>query len=142
MKCFPEMGAEVFASDGSMKPGGSAANTAMVMALCGAPVTLFSVVGDDGAGGRIIQDLEEYGLDTTLISRMDGSQTGFTVVLSYREEAERMLVTSPGTLDRARLADFFPGYLRRGAHLHLSSWFIQAGLAPEIGGLLDRKSVV
>jgi sugar/nucleoside kinase (ribokinase family) len=141
MKRFPEMGAEVFAADGSMKPGGSAANTAMVLALCDCPVDLYSVVGDDSAGSRISQDLKMYGIDTSRISHMHGQQTGFTVVLSYQEKQERMLATSPGTLDKAGLDDFFPGYLKKGAHLHLSSYFIQARLAPEIGGLLELAKI-
>ncbi|MFH1964815.1 MAG: carbohydrate kinase family protein [Acidobacteriota bacterium] len=137
MKRFPEMGVEVFADDGSMKPGGSAANTAMVLALCDCPVDLYGVVGDDSAGRRILQDLKGYGVDAGRISLMFRQQTGFTVVLSYKEKQERMLVTSPGTLDKAGLEDFNPGYLKNGAHLHLSSYFIQARLAPEIGGLLE-----
>ena len=137
MKSFPEMGAEVFADDGSMKPGGSAANTAMILAMCDCPVSLYSVVGDDSAGRRIVQDLEQYGIETGSIKYLYRQQTGFTVVLSYRAEQERMLVTSPGTLNKARLKDFDPGCLKQGAHLHLSSYFIQSGLAPDVGKLLD-----
>lgn len=141
MKSFPEMGVEVFADDGSMKPGGSAANTAMVIAMCDCPVSLFSVVGDDSAGRRILQDLEGYGIKTEGITRLERQQTGFTVVLSYKEEKERMLVTSPGTLSRARLRDFSPECLKNGAHLHLSSYFIQAGLAPDLGKLLEMAKL-
>ncbi len=137
MGSLPKMGAEVFADYGSMKPGGSAANTAMVLAMCGAPVSFYGAVGKDSAGSRIVRDLEGYGLDSRGVSLLHGEQTGFTVVLSYREAAERMLVTSPGTLARARLEDFIPGYLKKGAHLHLSSYFIQAGLSPSVGGLLE-----
>ena len=137
MKSFPEMGVEVFADDGSMKPGGSAANTAMVLAMCDCPVSLYSVVGDDSAGRRIVQDLKGYGIETGSIKHLERQQTGFTVVLSYRAEQERMLVTSPGTLNKARLKDFDPGCLKQGAHLHLSSYFIQSRLAPDVGKLLD-----
>jgi len=133
---MPEMGVEIFADHGSMKPGGSGANTAMVLALCEHPVRLHAVAGDDSAGDRIIEELKTLGLDTSRIARMEGAQTGFTVVLTYVEAGERMLVTSPGTLDICRLEDFFPGYLRKGDHLHLSSFFIQKGLAPVIGDLL------
>ena len=136
MRRYPEMGVEVFADHGSMKPGGSGANTAMVLAMCDYPVRFYGSVGDDSAGGRILEDMAVYGLDTCWINRMAGLQTGFTVVLSYEEEQERMLVTSPGTLCKAALDDFLPGYLKKGAHLHLSSFFIQQGLAPATGELL------
>ena len=134
---MPQMGAEVFAGHGSMKPGGSAANTAMILAMCGAPVTFHGVAGKDSAGNRITSELGEIGLDPGFISRMNGEQTGFTVVLTYQGLGERMLVTSPGSLDKARLEDFVPGYLKQGAHLHLASYFIQAALSPDIGGLLE-----
>ena len=135
------MGVEVFADDGSMKPGGSAANTAMVLAMCGYPVSLYSVVGDDSAGRRILQDLEGYGIQTGGITCLERQQTGFTVVLSYQEEKERMLVTSPGTLSRARLRDFSPECLKSGSHLHLSSYFIQSSLAPDLGKLLEMAKL-
>lgn len=137
MESIPQMGAEVFAGQGSMKPGGSAANTAMILAMCGAPVTFYGAVGNDSAGRRIAGELEESGLDNRFISRLEGQQTGFTVVLTYQDQGERMLVTSPGSLDKARLVDFLPGYLKRNAHLHLASYFIQSALSPEIGGLLE-----
>lgn len=137
MKYLPEMGAEIFAEEGRMKPGGSAANTAMILSLCGAPVSFHAVVGSDRAGSRLVRELEETGLDSSKIGNMEGTQTGFTVVLSYSSAGERMLITSPGSLDRARLEDFLPGWLKPNAHLHLSSYFIQKGLAPSLQSLLN-----
>jgi sugar/nucleoside kinase (ribokinase family) len=133
---LPSLGEEILAREHSFKAGGSAANVAVVLALCGAPVRLFACVGRDPVGNLVLEYLRGLGLSTATVRRLSGVPTGVTVALSYPQE--RMYVTSPGTVSRSGLDSFKRGYLRPGAHLHLASFFLQEQLRGRVGELLAR----
>lgn len=132
----PAMGQEVLGKEYKIKIGGSAANTACVLALAGCPVRFFGVVGNDFFGRWIIGELEKYGLDTGTIRLADGQRTGVTVSLTY--PSDRMYITDSGTVATSGLKDMRDGYLTGGGHLHLAACFLQKKLKPAIGDLIRR----
>lgn len=53
-------------------PGGKAANQAVAAARCGYQVKIVSIVGDDLAGYKIIQNLKENDVDTSAVKMIKG----------------------------------------------------------------------
>jgi len=133
---LPVAGREILAREHRCKAGGSAANVAVVLALCGAPVRLYACVGRDAEGALALADLRRQGLRTSTVRRVDDCPTAVTVSLTYPQD--RMYVTAPGTLGRTGLEGFKRGYLHTGAHLHLGSFFLQRQLRPSVASLLAR----
>ena len=134
MTKHPSLGEEILAVDYSRGPGGSAANVAVMLALNGCPVKLFSQVGDDDDGRFLLAALETRGIKPDTVAVSGSAATGVTVSLTYSRD--RMFVSYPGMVTAARLEDMRDGYLNSGGHLHLASYFLQRGLQPSVGRLL------
>lgn len=132
----PAFGREILARTHSFKAGGSGANTAMVLALLGAPVRLFACIGRDQPAALVLGELRRSGLSPATLRRLGDQGTAVTVSLSYAREA--MYLSSSGTVAGASLEHFKAGYLRPGAHLHLSSYFLQRRLRSSVAPLLQR----
>ena len=133
---YPSPGKEILAGKHVIKPGGSAANVASMLAANGHPVEFYSLVGNDPHGKFIVDGLKKYGLKVDKISFTDRTDTGITVSLTY--SSDRMYITSPGSVSAAKLEDLAEGYILKGAHLHLTSYFLQKGLKPAVGKLLKE----
>jgi len=131
---FPSLGREILAKNYRMKIGGSAANTACMLARAGWPVRFYGVAGDDFFGRWLGAELKKYGTDSKTIRLKSGERTGVTVALTYPDD--RMYVTDSGTVATSTLEDMAEGYLSKGAHLHLAAYFLQKKLKPAVGGLL------
>ncbi len=132
----PAFGKEIGAKGCVMKPGGSAANTALLLAVNGCPVRFYGLVGRDFAGYFVVKSLEEYGVKTDTVSFSDAEATGATVSLTYPND--RMYITFPGTVSLTgpdHLPE--PGF-SKDCHLHLASWFLQTGMRPYFCELLKR----
>lgn len=136
VETMPVLGREILANDYRLKIGGSAANTACMLALAGCPVRFYGSVGDDFFGRWLIAELKKYGLDPKTVRLAGGQRTGVTVALTYPED--RMYITDSGTVATASLGDMAEGYLVEGGHLHLAAYFLQKKLKPDIGGLIRR----
>ncbi len=134
MRREPRPGSEVQAAGCAWKAGGSAANTALVLRLLGAPVRLFSQVGSDRWGQWLREELAAAGLDPATVTLAPGGTSGVTVLLNTPRE--RSYISHPGNLPALRRQDLAPGYLQAGQHLHLASFFILKALRPEVAGLL------
>jgi sugar/nucleoside kinase (ribokinase family) len=120
----------------TMKPGGSAANVAIMLAVNECPVRLFAQAGDDLAGRFLVESLKTYGLDTKNISLSTRAATGLTVSLTYPKD--RMYITYPGTVATTRIQDLTDSYIEKQGHLHLASFFLQVSLQKDIGAILRK----
>lgn len=70
---------------------GMAASAAAAIAKLGGKASLFSRVGDDGVGGRIVDDLSAAGVDCRFVRRVPGVRSPICTVLIDRE-GERLVV--------------------------------------------------
>ena len=137
---LPSFGMERIAAGCRVKPGGSAANVSIMLAINSCPVRLFAQAGNDEAGRLVLTQLEAYGLDTRSISISAAAATGVTVSLTYPED--RMYVTYPGSVAQTGVNDLARGFINNGSHLHLSSFFLQKSLRHDMCGMLrEAKSV-
>lgn len=91
---LPSGGGKNFATSFSEVGGGPAATAAAAAARLGAETALWSRVGEDDIGQRILTDLQSYGVDTANVRRFPEKNSGLAVVL-IDAAGERMIVT-PG----------------------------------------------
>lgn len=78
----------------SHTPGGPAANFACAASRLGMSVASLAEVGSDQAGQIIVNDFNDYGVDTTFIQVRPDSQTCFTVIL-VPPSGEKAIVVVP-----------------------------------------------
>src|SRR5437660_11357821 len=117
--------------------GSSAAIVAHNLAALGCRVGFISRIGDDPLGQVAIDRLAAGGVDISKVRRVAGeSKTGLTVIL--QRELERNIFTYPGTIFDLTLADLDFDYLTDSRHFHLSSFYLQRGLRPQVRELLPR----
>lgn len=93
----PEPGETVTDAELSMFPGGKGANQAVAAArLLGAGrVSMLGRVGDDAAGPRLAENLEENGVDTTHVEVVEGATSG-SAFITVTPDGENAIVVSPG----------------------------------------------
>jgi sugar/nucleoside kinase (ribokinase family) len=117
--------------------GSSAAIVAHNLAALGCRVGFASRIGDDSLGEIAIERLAAGGVDVSKVRRVEGeTKTGLTVIL--QRERERNILTYPGTIFDLTLEDLDFEYLTDSGHFHLSSFYLQRGLRPQVGEVFRR----
>lgn len=126
----------------AMQAGGDAANEALMLARLGHPPALISVLGQDAPGDFVLDTLRRGGVDTSLVAREEGLDTGINIVL-VRDDGERSFITSrSGSLRRLSAEHIWPA-LRSpalsGAKIAcLASFFVSPMLpGAQIAALFD-----
>jgi ribokinase len=130
----PQFGqAERLVEHADLVVGGSGAIAACGAARLGLRVAFAGVVGDDVFGTFMLDALAASGIDTRGVLVDRDRPTGLSVVLSKGDD--RAILTAPGTVGALRGADVDPALLRRVRHVHVSSYFLQTSLAPDLPDL-------
>jgi ribokinase len=91
----PQLGETVTDAELSTGSGGKGANQAAAAALLGASVSFLGRVGDDEFGEPLVRALEEKGIDTSLIERASGYQTG-AAFITVTPDGENAITVAPG----------------------------------------------
>lgn len=116
--------------------GSSSAIVAHNLAAIGSRVGFQSRIGDDPLGTIALERLQQSGVDTSHVRRAPGSTTtGLTVILHHSKW--RNILTYMGTIAELTFDDLDLEYLSDSRHFHLSSYFLQRGLQPRLGELLQ-----
>lgn len=117
--------------------GSSAAIVAHNLAALGCRVGFVSRIGDDPLGQVAADRLAAGGVDVSKVRRVASeTKTGLTVIL--QRELERNILTYPGTIFDLTLSDLDFDYLTDSGHFHLSSFYLQRGLRPQVPELFRR----
>jgi sugar/nucleoside kinase (ribokinase family) len=127
---------EVLAERMMLTLGSSSAIVAHNLASLGNRVGFQSLVGGDELGQIALKRLGESGVDTSLVRHAHGSQTGLTVILQRQQQ--RNILTYSGTIAELTFADLDIDYLSDARHFHLSSFYLQSGLRPQVPELFRR----
>lgn len=135
---FPAPGREVLVDDFRTALGGASAICAAGLARLGVPVRFIGRVGCDAWGDFCLEALRRAGVDVSGIRPDAALKTGVTV--SIASTAERALVTFPGSIASLTLDHLADLDLGECGHLHISSYFLQAGLRPGCAALFRRAS--
>jgi sugar/nucleoside kinase (ribokinase family) len=117
--------------------GSSTAIVAHNLAALGCKVGFISRIGNDALGEIALERLSAGGVDISKVRRKEEQkQTGLTVILQRAKE--RNILTYPGTIFDLKLDDLDFEYLTDSGHFHLSSYYLQRGLRPQVGELFRR----
>ena len=92
---MPVSAEKYVASDASMVGGGGAANAAVAISNLGGRAQLCGRIGDDMIGGLIVNDLQQYNVDCTLLQRTTGARSSYSSVL-IDSAGERLIVNYRG----------------------------------------------
>ena len=133
---FPEMGKEIIAERMTMTLGSSSAIFASNLSTLGSRVSFVGQLGQDSFGDHVITSLQSKGVNTDYVLRSSKHATGATVVLNYGED--RAMVTYPGAMKYLTLHDIPDAALTTCRHLHLSSIFLQPGIANDLTALFKK----
>jgi sugar/nucleoside kinase (ribokinase family) len=128
--------AERLVDEATMVIGGSGAIFACGAAKLGLRVAFAAVVGDDIFGRFMCDQLQAHGVDTSAVVMLPDRSTGVTVVLSGRDD--RAMLTFPGTIGDLRRSVIDADLLHRARHVHVSSYFLQEALIPELPALFGE----
>jgi sugar/nucleoside kinase (ribokinase family) len=108
--------------------GGNGANTARALAILGTSVRLLGTVGSDPQAEFVLQELQESGVDTGAVGRVE-LPTAATVVLVSRSGNRQFLHRLGASLEAFReLIEFTPEICKGRSHYHLASLFILPNL--------------
>lgn len=133
---FPVPGKEVLVRDFAMVLGSATAIMAMGLARLGTPVAFVGRVGDDVWGRYCLEDMASRGIDVSRVLRGGGLKTGVTVSITH--PGDRALVTYLGAIAALVGADVTDAAMAGLHHLHVSSFFFQDGLRPDLPALFAR----
>ena len=127
---------ERLVDEGSLTVGGSGAIMACAAVKLGLRTAFAGVVGDDTFGRYMREELAARGVDVRGIRVDPHRPTGVTVVLSRGED--RAMLTAPGTIGDLRASHVERELLAAVRHVHVSSYFLQDALRPDLSSLLDE----
>lgn len=128
--------AERLVDEAHLTVGGSGAIVATGAARLGLRVGFCGVVGDDPFGRFLRDELDRRGVDVGGLLLDEARPTGVTVVLA--RPTDRAILTHAGTIADLRTDMIDPARLERARHVHVSSYFLQQILAPELPALFER----
>lgn len=120
---LPIRGGEVFSSRRLELLGGSAVNTAVVLARLGVDSSVMGAVGDDEAGHRALYFLGSAGVDTDLVSVSQTHPTAMNTVL-VTPDGERTMIGARGASARYSA---MPGWHEGVDWLHVSGYALMEG---------------
>ncbi|MUV90643.1 carbohydrate kinase family protein [Halapricum sp. CBA1109] len=116
---LPEADGEARITGQTQAGGGSASNTAAVLAGLGIETTLIGSVGADEHGLLARRELDAVGVDTELVETTEARTTVKYLVVDG--EGSVMVLGNEGANEAFRVDDVDTAAVRRADHLHLSS---------------------
>jgi ribokinase len=124
---LPERGGEVFSTRRIEMLGGSAANTAAVLARLGLRSAVMGAVGDDDAGRASLHRLGSIGVDTDLASVSETHPTALNTILVTPDRERTMIGARGANVSYQAPPDWPEGV----GWLHVSGYSLMGGLQQE-----------
>lgn len=129
--------------------GGPAANAASLLALWGIDTTFLGAVGCDSYGEKALSDLQQSGVDISLVKRSKEGSTPLSIILVNTQTGSRTILNRKGGsfLSREEASTFIDSLLRNPPNLLLFDGHEpEASLAaleyfPEAISILDAGSL-
>ena len=136
VESFPEIGKEKIAGDLNLTLGSSSAIFAANIARLGIETGFCGAVGNDKFGEQIKQQLQEYGIDTSLVKIDQGHKTGLSAIFRYG--GDRALITYPGAMEHFSLKMIPDEAFSKARHMHISSIFLQPGIKKDLFKIIEK----
>jgi len=128
--------AERIVDEANLTIGGSGGILACGAARLGLRTAFCGVVGDDLFGRFVREELMGHGVDIGGLVVQPGRPTGVTVVMSTPDD--RAMLTASGTIGDLRAERIDLRLLHSARHVHVSSFFLQQGLASDLPELFQE----
>jgi sugar/nucleoside kinase (ribokinase family) len=125
---------ELLASEMIFTLGSSSAILAHNLSAIGNRIGFISRIGNDELGETALDRLRVAGVDVSRVTKADNKKTGLTLILP--RAGWRNILTYPGTIFDLSVQHLDLEYLCSSRHFHLSSYYLQKGLRPDVPGLL------
>ena len=116
--------------------GSSSAIVAHNLASLGSKVGFQSLIGEDDLGRMALDRLAQSGVDTSRVRATKSVGTGLSVIL--QRDGWRNILTYPGAISKLSFSDLDLEYLCQARHFHLSSYYLQSSLRPDVPELFRR----
>ncbi len=127
---------EALVDDATMTIGSSAAIFACGAARLGLNVAFIGVVGDDLFGRFMLKSLTARNVDIANVIVDPAQETGLSVILS--RGVDRAILTHMGAMNALRADDIPDVLLAQARHFHVTSYFLQTALQPDLPALFAR----
>jgi sugar/nucleoside kinase (ribokinase family) len=127
---------EILADDMLLTLGSSSAIVAHNLASLGSKVGFQSLIGEDDLGRIALARLAQSGVDTSRVRATQSVGTGLSVIL--QRDGWRNILTYSGAISGLGIDDLNLDYLRESRHFHLSSYYLQSSLRPDVPELFRR----
>jgi sugar/nucleoside kinase (ribokinase family) len=121
---------ELLADEMAIRVGGSGAITAHNLAAMGSSVGFVTPISGDDFGTLCQAELRRAGVDLSRCVAVENTPTGVTVHLQHR--LLRHMLTYAGATFHLILDDLDLDYLADSRHFHMSSYYLQRALTPDI----------
>jgi sugar/nucleoside kinase (ribokinase family) len=126
---------EKLVDDAVLTIGSSSCIFACAASSLGLRVASVARVGDDDFGHFMLRSLNGRGVDTSGVVTAADIHTGLSVILA--RGSDRAILTYPGAIPTLKLAEIRPELLAQARHLHLTCYYIQDALRPDVPALFD-----
>lgn len=126
-----EYGAKVRVKKMERFPGGGANNAAVSLSRLGFKTALLAAVGEDEAGARLFKNLSDNGVDTRLVKRVKGSETGLSFIV-INKDGEHVAFVYRGASDELAVSKI------EAQMLSYAKWIYLSSLSGEWEKVLDR----
>lgn len=136
VNALPALDVERRAQSMTLTLGSSSAILAANASALNCAVGFVGLVGADVYGAFVTEALARRQVDTRHVRERPDRKTGLTAV--FTTGAQRGAITYPGAMEALTLADIPWKYLARAQHLHLSSYYLQRGLRPDVPRLFEE----
>jgi sugar/nucleoside kinase (ribokinase family) len=127
---------EILADNMLFTLGSSSAIVAHNLASLGSKVGFQSLIGEDDPGRIALERLAQSGVDTSRVRATKSVETGLSVIL--QRDGWRNILTYSGAISKLSLSDLDLDYLCKARHFHLSSYYLQSSLRPDVAELFRR----
>ena len=127
---------EALVDSATMTIDSSAAIFACGAARLGLKVAFIGVVGDDFFGHFMLESLTARNVDVSNVIVNPALDTGLSVILS--RGVDRAILTHMGAMNALRADDIPDSLLAQARHFHVTSYFLQTALQPDLPALFAR----
>lgn len=132
----PEFGqVEKIVDSATLNIGSSSVIFAVAAAKLGLKVRFFGLCGKDAFGDFMLGRMAEQNIDVSQIQASENFVTGLSVHLDTGKD--RAILTDLGCMAKLQVEDIPQELLENSRHLHVASYFLQAGLRPGLGKLFQ-----
>ena len=114
-----EYGAKIGIKDFGYYFGGGASNTAVNLSKLGFKVAVIAKIGEDERGARILKNLKDNKVNSTLIEVDKNSGSGFSFILNNKKD--RIIFAYRGSNDNLRIGDSHGKIISQSKWVYLTS---------------------